>query len=113
MPQHTDEHTGARVKRARTMALQLEHLLSYASRPNVDLQMIPSSAGAAAAHVTSLTLLYCEQRPSVVWSDAPVDGMLQRTASAVTQIARTFDRLRANALPPDDSAEMIEMLLRE
>ncbi|ARQ70247.1 helix-turn-helix domain-containing protein [Streptomyces marincola] len=96
-----------------TMALQLEHLLSYASRPNVDLQVIPSSAGAAAAHVTSFTLMHFEQRPSVVWSDAAVDGVLQRKASVVAQISRNFDRLRANALSPDDSVEMIKTLLRE
>ncbi|UCM88542.1 helix-turn-helix domain-containing protein [Streptomyces marincola] len=92
---------------------QLEHLLSYAARPNVDLQVMPFSAGAAAAHITSFTLLHFEQNPPVVWADSTTDGTLQRSSSVVTEISRVFDRLRANALPPDDSVEMIKMSLKE
>lgn len=95
------------------MAEQLEHLVKDASAPNIDLQVMPFSAGAHAAHLLPHTLLMFENSPTVVYSDSEQGGRLYDKAATVATALNNHDRLRANALSPDDSVALINTLCEE
>ncbi|GAA2367254.1 helix-turn-helix transcriptional regulator [Streptomyces cuspidosporus] len=96
-----------------TMAAQLDFLVKSAARPGIDLQVIPFTAGAAAAHSVPFTLLTFKDSPTVLYSDDPQGGRLCRTAATAAIVMQNYDRLRAHALPPDESLAFIETVREE
>lgn len=92
---------------------QLAHLLQAAETPHVDLQVIPFSAGAAAAHILPFTLLTFEASPTVLYSDDPEGGRLYDRAASVAAALQAYERLRAHAMAPDDSVALIQRLHKE
>ncbi len=98
---------------ASVMAGQLEFLLKLAARPGIDVQVMPFVAGAAAGHSVPFTLLTFRDSPAVLYSDDPQGGRLCRTASTVASSLHVFDRLRAHALPPDESLTFIDTARKE
>ncbi|MFE7284391.1 helix-turn-helix domain-containing protein [Streptomyces noursei] len=95
------------------MAGQLGHLINASERPNIDIQVITYAAGAAGVHVLPFTLLTFSSSPTVLYSDGPVGGKLYDKAKTVANAVRNYDRLRAHALPPDDSLALIKDLYKE
>jgi transcriptional regulator with XRE-family HTH domain len=95
------------------MAAQLDYLVVAAGQPGIDFQVIPFNAGAAAAHSVPFTLLTFADSPSVLYSDDPQGGRVCRTATTVASAMRNYDRLRAHALPPDESLAVIESVRKE
>ncbi|MEU1667864.1 helix-turn-helix transcriptional regulator [Streptomyces sparsogenes] len=95
------------------MVGQLGFLAKLAARPGIDLQVIPFTAGAAAVHSAPLTLLTFKDSPTVLYSEDLQGGRLCRTAATVSVVMQNYDRLRAHALPPDDSLAFIETLREE
>ncbi|MER7794295.1 helix-turn-helix transcriptional regulator [Streptomyces sp. NPDC097640] len=95
------------------MAGQLDFLVKSATRPGIDLQVIPFTAGAAAAHSVPFTLLTFKDSPTVLYSDDPQGGRLCRTATTTAAVVQNYDRLRAHALPPDESLAFIETVREE
>jgi transcriptional regulator with XRE-family HTH domain len=96
-----------------TMARQLAFLVESAARPGIDVQVIPFTAGAAAAHSMPFTMLTFRDSPTVLYSDDPQGGRLCRTAATVAAVTQQYDRLRAHALPPDQSLALIESVRKE
>ncbi|WP_258037158.1 helix-turn-helix transcriptional regulator [Streptomyces sp. SM14] len=92
---------------------QLEHLLQAAESPHIDLQVVPFSAGASAAHILPFTLLTFESSPTVLYSDDPEGGRLYDRAASVAAALQNYDRLRAHAMAPDDSVALIQRLHKE
>lgn len=90
------------------MACQLEHLLQVGRRPGVDIQVMPFIKGALGAHSTPFTLLTFVDSPAVLYSEDPQGGRLCRRMATVKSTMQKYDRLRANALPPDESMAFIE-----
>ncbi|MFI6288435.1 Scr1 family TA system antitoxin-like transcriptional regulator [Streptomyces sp. NPDC051018] len=96
------------------MAGQLEHLISMAASPGVDLQVIPFSAGAAAVHTLAFTLLAFDDGPTALYADdVPKGGRIYRSPDTVSAAVENFDRLRAHALPPDDSVALMTAVHKE
>ncbi|WP_345602475.1 DUF5753 domain-containing protein, partial [Streptomyces chumphonensis] len=95
------------------MAAQLEHLVRSAAMPGTDIQVIPYAAGAAAAHSGPFVLLTFEDEPAVLYAGDPQGGRLYRNGSTVAINLQHYDRLRAHALPPDESLAFIETVCRE
>jgi transcriptional regulator with XRE-family HTH domain len=95
------------------MAGQLASLAESADTPNIDLQVMPFSAGADAAHLLPYTLLMFENSPTVVYSEGLQGGRLHDKTTTVTTAMNNYDRLRANALRPDDSVALIKTLCEE
>lgn len=95
------------------MAGQLDFLVKSAARPGIDLQVIPFTAGAAAAHSVSFTLLTFKDSPAVLYSDDPRGGRLCRTAATTAAVVQNYDRLRAHALPPDESLAFVKTVCKE
>lgn len=95
------------------MVGQLGFLVKLAARPGIDLQVIPFTAGAAAVHSAPLTLLTFKDAPTVLYSEDLQGGRLCRTAATVASVMQNYDRLRAHALPPDESLAFIETVRKE
>jgi transcriptional regulator with XRE-family HTH domain len=79
------------------MACQLEYLMQVGSLPGVDIQVMPFVKGAVA----------------VLYSEDPQGGRLCRRMATVKSAMQKYDRIRAHALPPDDSMTFIEMVHEE
>ncbi|GAU66837.1 putative transcriptional regulator [Streptomyces sp. NBRC 110611] len=95
------------------MAGQLQHLVDSVEDPNVDIQVITYAAGAAAAHVMPFTLLSFDSAATVLYADGPQGGKLYDKEAIVAEAVRHFERLRAHALPPDDSLALLKDLHKE
>ncbi|MFF0445577.1 Scr1 family TA system antitoxin-like transcriptional regulator [Streptomyces sp. NPDC004609] len=96
------------------MAGQMDHLISMSGRPGVDLQVIPFSSGAAAAHTLPFTLLAFDDNTTVLYADdVPKGGRIYRSDDAVRTAVENFDRLRAHALSPDDSVTLMKAVHKE
>ncbi|MEW1655892.1 helix-turn-helix transcriptional regulator [Streptomyces sp. NPDC093707] len=95
------------------MADQLEHLIAWGERPGIDIQVIAFAAGAAAAHLSAFTLLTFDAAPTVLYEDGEQGGKLYDKEATVVAAVRSYDRLRAHALSPDDSLALIRELRKE
>ncbi|SFD43662.1 hypothetical protein SAMN05421773_11556 [Streptomyces aidingensis] len=95
------------------MAEQLDCLITAAQYPHIDIQVITYAAGAAAAHVGPFTLLLFESSPTLYYADGPQGGRMYEKEKLVAEAVRHYDRLRANALAPDDSLTLLKALHKE
>ncbi len=98
----------------RAMRAQLQHLIEMSERPNVTIQVVPFKAGGHAAAGGSFSLLdfgelevpdlvYLEQLSGAQYLDKP---------DAVAEYNAVMERLRRDALSPDDSARALRSMLR-
>jgi Domain of unknown function (DUF5753) len=92
------------------MRRQLIHLCEAAQWPNVTLQVLEFSSGLHPALNGPFVLIEFPERfdPDVVYSEG-VGGQayIEEREKEVRQRVEAFDLLRATALPPADSAELI------
>ncbi|MBU7599325.1 helix-turn-helix transcriptional regulator [Streptomyces sp. P38-E01] len=95
------------------MTAQLQHLLSLADRPGVDIQVMPFEAGADGAHSMAFTLLRFADLPAVLYSEDPRGGRLFDHPAGVSNAQRGYDRLRANALSTERSRSFVGAILKE
>jgi transcriptional regulator with XRE-family HTH domain len=92
------------------MREQLKRLLHVASLPHVTLQVVPFSAGAhAGMEAPFLILGFPEQAdPDVVYVEYSTSGVYLEQPADVHRYSMIFDHLRAAALKPDDTVELID-----
>jgi Domain of unknown function (DUF5753)/Helix-turn-helix domain len=91
------------------MADQLTSLVEAAHRPNIVLQVVPFRVGAHPGLAGAFAVLRFGE-PSgvdVVYTEAQGTGLFQEGDSEVHRYMRTFEHLRAIALPPADSVSLI------
>lgn len=96
---------------------QLAHLLAMAGRDNVTLQVLPFDAEEHPGIDGPMMILgFADELPSIAYLEASDGGRTEENAKAVTRCVARYDRLRAVALTPADSAayltEEIERLDR-
>jgi transcriptional regulator with XRE-family HTH domain len=97
------------------MRRQLSHLLTAAQRSSVTLQVLPFSCGAHAAHTGAFSILeFPDRSDSEVAHVESVAGYtyLEKDRD-VRARSEAFDRLRAAALSPGASAELIAAAARD
>lgn len=96
------------------MRAQLEHLVKQAARPNVTIQLLPYSVGGHAAEGGAFTLLrFAEaELPDVVYLEHLTGAQYVERAEDVEQYARAMDRISVDALPPDQTLDALELLLK-
>ncbi|MFF2523780.1 helix-turn-helix domain-containing protein [Streptomyces liangshanensis] len=94
------------------MAEQRNHLVSVAESPHIMIQVLPFRAGAPASHVPFI-LLTQEDGAPVMYSETTGRGHVTDSATAVANAQSTYDRLRAAALSPDDSAAFIRKITED
>ncbi|MCU7729770.1 helix-turn-helix domain-containing protein [Actinoplanes sp. KI2] len=94
---------------------QMKRLIDVARLPNVALQILPFAAGAHAGMDGSFVILEFEEEgdADVVFIDNATGGLFLEKAEELSKYVPIFDTVRAAALPPEESIEMIETLVEE
>ncbi|HVT66702.1 MAG TPA: helix-turn-helix transcriptional regulator [Trebonia sp.] len=94
---------------------QLEHLVDMAGRPGLTLQVLPFSCGAHAGHGGPFSILeFPDRTDSEVAFVESVAGYLYLEKDRDVRIrVEAFDRLRAAALAPGASLELIQKVASE
>ncbi|MFI5893300.1 helix-turn-helix domain-containing protein [Actinoplanes sp. NPDC051513] len=94
---------------------QLAKLIEAARLPNVTLQILPFAAGAHAGMDGSFVILEFEEEgdADVVFIDNATGGLFLEKSEELGKYVPLFDAIRSSALPPEESIEMIEMLVEE
>lgn len=92
------------------MREQLRRLVELARLPHVTLQVVPFSAGAhAGMEAPFLILGFPEQAdPDVVYVENSTSGVYLEQPVDVHRYTLMFDHLRAAALKPDDTVELVD-----
>jgi transcriptional regulator with XRE-family HTH domain len=91
------------------MAAQLRRLTEAAAMPNVTLQVLPFSCGAHAGLAGRFSILEFPERadPEVAYVESVAGQLYLEKDREVRSCAEAFDRLRASALSPGESAKLI------
>lgn len=95
------------------MRAQFEHLLEAGQHPRTVIQLIPRTVGAHPGLAGPFALLGLDEGPDVLHVDGFSQGRTALDQEEVAEGARTYDLLRAVALSPDASAELIGRHLKE
>lgn len=92
---------------------QLRHLIERAGLPNVDLRVLPFSAGMHPSMSGSFALLSFpdEALPDAAYQEYAVGGHLIDEPTIVGRLDRLYDALRDQALGADESLVLISELL--
>jgi len=98
----------------RVMADQLNHLCEQAQRPNVDIQVLPFSAGAhAAGNGHFVTLGGADESMRVVYIETLLGGLYFDKEHQVAPYPIAFDYLRAEAASTTASAKILARACKE
>ncbi len=96
------------------MDAQLERMLEMVKLSNVTVQVLPFDAGAYPVTGTYTILGFPEQEdPDVVYREGLTDSVYLEQPTDVNHYTKAFDHLRAMALSPQRSAELIRKTLEE
>lgn len=100
---------------AAVMRRQLSHLLTEAARPGITLQILPFASGAHAGHGGPFSILEFPERSDseVAYVESGAGIIYLEKDKDVRARAGAFDRLRAAALSPSASADLISQVTRE
>jgi transcriptional regulator with XRE-family HTH domain len=98
----------------KVMRAQLGKLLEAAELPNLTLQVLPFSQGAHAGINGPFYLLdFPGEDPPTAYVDSPAGNIFLDKPHQVRRWSEAFDQLRAEAISPSDSREMIATLSAE
>ncbi|MFF4290657.1 Scr1 family TA system antitoxin-like transcriptional regulator [Streptomyces sp. NPDC001633] len=89
------------------MRAQLARLLQAANDPRVTMQVLPFSSGEHGSMDWSLTTLTMPDGSEAAYTESGYRGQLFEEPEEVKSFAVTYDQLRALALPPNMSLDMI------
>ena len=94
----------------KTMREQLDHLLYMAQLPNIDIQVLPFSAGAHAALAAPFTILEFTDPldTPIVYVGTVTDALFIEEADDVTQYSVTFGDVQGSSLSTARSAAFIK-----
>jgi transcriptional regulator with XRE-family HTH domain len=97
------------------MRAQLEYLVEAAARPELTLQVLPFSCGAHAGHGGAFSILEFPNRSDseVAYVESVAGIIYLEKDREVRARAEAFDRLRAAALAPSASVDLIAQIARE
>jgi len=96
------------------MRAQLQRLTEVATLPAVTLQVLPLGLGEHAAMSGAFTIYRFAERtdPDVVYLEHATSDLYVESSEQVERYSSAFDRLRAAAMDPDESASFLENLVR-
>ena len=90
------------------MSAQLDHMLAVTKSHDITIEVIPFAAGAHSAMDSTFSILdFNESVPSVVYVEGLVGWIYLERPPDVARYEKVFEKLRATALDPQDSAELI------
>ncbi|GAA3067250.1 helix-turn-helix domain-containing protein [Streptosporangium carneum] len=98
---------------SRCLAAQLLHLAECAARPNIEIRVLPFSAGAHASPTGAFRILLMEDRfPEVAYAET-LKGAIYVESPDTERFLLTYDNLRKLTLGPEESAEFISAIAEE
>jgi hypothetical protein len=99
----------------RVMRAQLQHLLEQAERPNVSIQIMPVVKGPHPGMSGPFTVLGFPESADldVVLVEHLASALYVESAADVSEYGTAFEHLRAEALPPDESADLTADILEK
>lgn len=89
------------------MQEQLDKLIGVASAPGFVIQILPFTAHDHPGTDGPVMVLDFEESPSIAYCECNGGGMLSETASDVTDLMNTMNLIRAAALSPRDSLDLL------
>lgn len=92
----------------RETAEQLDRIVELAERRRVVPQIVPRKAGAYPLRAASIKVMTFPEAPPLVYIEASYSGDTIDDPALVKQYRKAYDRLRAVALSPDTSLDMIK-----
>jgi hypothetical protein len=97
------------------MREQIEHLIDLTGRRNVTLQILPFASGEHAAMHGAFKLLKFPATgdPTKVYLEQQIGGFYTQKPHEVDRYALMFDHLRARALGPEQTAQMMRAIAVE
>jgi Domain of unknown function (DUF5753) len=95
------------------MAAQLDRLIAATRDPWVTVQVMPSSAGAHPGLLGPFVIADFDSSPDVAYLDNALTGQVVERAEDVAHVASLYDCLRAEALSPRASADLITNVVRQ
>ncbi|MFE4629856.1 helix-turn-helix domain-containing protein [Streptomyces mirabilis] len=98
---------------AETMRGQLAHLLSFEGKPQINIQILPFSAGAHAGLQGSFDLFRFASDPAIVYTEGYGSGHPTANPDTVKDCSLRYDHLQAAALSLKESAELIRRVMEE
>ncbi|MEV6984817.1 helix-turn-helix transcriptional regulator [Sphaerisporangium sp. NPDC051017] len=95
------------------LSRQFELLVEYSSRPNIEIRILPFSAGAHASPTGAFRIIRMDERfPEVAYAETP-KGAIYVESPDNERLIRTYDELRRLTLDPQRSAELISAIAEE
>lgn len=100
---------------SKVMKAQLDHLLDVIREPHVTLQVIPFDTGAHAGMPGSFVLMdFADPMDTdLIYIDSMAGDLFLESEADVSRYSTIFDNLRAVALSPDSSVELVAKIARE
>ncbi|MEC3979428.1 helix-turn-helix domain-containing protein [Amycolatopsis sp. H20-H5] len=95
------------------MADQLRYLLEMSDLPNVEIRVVPFSAGFTPALTGSYILLDSDEAPSIVSLEMQRSGLILHDADDVAGYRRAAETVREKAMSIEATRELITDLLTE
>ncbi|MFI7294475.1 Scr1 family TA system antitoxin-like transcriptional regulator [Streptomyces sp. NPDC050121] len=95
------------------MRAMLDHVLEHSAPRNVTLQLVPLEAGLHACLDGPVQLLETPERRRLAYSEGQQNGRLISDAKEVSLLYQRYDKLRSQALNPEDSRGLLERLRGE
>lgn len=95
------------------MREQLAHLLSYDQVPDVQIQVLPFTSGAHTGLTGSFNIYSFEDQATVAYTEGHYEAWVTAYPKDVRDRALRYDLLRATALSPAESAELIARVMKE
>jgi transcriptional regulator with XRE-family HTH domain len=92
---------------------QLRYLVEMGDLPNVDLRLVPYSAGWTPLLVGSFMLIESDQAPPIVSLDLHGSGLTLRSQEDIARHRRDAEAAREKAMSPARTAELIAEVLQE
>jgi transcriptional regulator with XRE-family HTH domain len=95
------------------MREQLAHLLDLSQRPNINIQVVPYSAGAHYALLGAFAIADVDDTTRVAYLETVTEGYILERPSAVAEVMVIFDTVRAEALSRTASRDLIRKRAEE
>jgi transcriptional regulator with XRE-family HTH domain len=92
---------------------QLLHLADTSCRSNITVQVVPAEIGAHAGLLGGFAIASFGNAQGTVYMESPDHGQTTEAPSVVGRLSRTFDTLRADALPRGASRDLIGKVAEE
>ncbi len=98
---------------AKVMREQLLHLAELSERPNINVEVVPYSAGAHYALLGAFALADVDDTTRIAYLETVTEGYILESPSAVAQVMVIFDTVRAETLSRTASRDLIRKRAEE